>query len=275
MNILEQMQAVDRLVRRPGGLSDAIAAAVAGGDPLAPVLKTIDPKRLAAVAEDQALLTLARWWQPRFPGVLESATAILKPAELALALVGSPWFEQADGEDRRGTAFARGILDLIAAGRLEGSPWIEELLAYEYLLAVGLPNRALKQPLDEALEERLLSTRTRWFQGGRLLRPVVSLAVRWPVGAWHEGLVDDSDDPQARVHVLAALDDEVAEVEAPREAQEALAMLAAGASDKDLAQKLGKKATASIVGWMVDAEMLARAAPPAGEGRHRKRKKKR
>lgn len=270
MNILEQMQAVDRLVRRPDGLKDAIAA----GGVLGPVLKTVDPKRLAAVAEDQALLTLARWWQPRFPGVLESATALLKPADLALALVGSTWFEQADGEDRRGTAFARGILDLIAAGRLEGSPWIEELLAYEYLLAVGLPNRALKHEVDAQLEERLLAKRARWFEGGRLLRPVVSLSVRWPVGAWHEGLVEDTDDPQARVHVLCALADEVAEVEAPREAQEALAMLAAGAPDKEIAQRLGKKAAASVIGWMVDAEMLARSAPPAGEGRHRKRKNK-
>lgn len=251
MSLLEQMEAVDRLVRRPGDLP----ALLAGGGDDAAVLATIDAKRLDAVARMQALLTLGRWWQPRFPGAVESLTGALPQEELALALVGAPAFERAEGEDVKATAFVLGALDLAERGRLGDAPWLEDLLAYEYLLAVGLPRRAQGEPVDEALEARLLGPRTRWFEGGRLARRVVALTVAWPVGAWHEGTVED-EEPEPRVHALAVVDDEVAEVEAPVPALDALTLLAAGRDDKAIADKVGKKNASRLLGWLRDAEMI-------------------
>lgn len=252
MSLLEQMQTVDRLVRRPGDL----AALVARGGEDAAVLSTIDARRLEAVGRMQALLTLGRWWQPRFPAAVESLTGERAPEELALALVGSPSFERAEGEDVKGTAFVLGALELAASHQLrDDMPWLEELLAYEYLLAVGLPRRAQGEDVDEALEQRLLGKRTRWFEGGRLARRIVALSVTWPVGDWHEGIVED-DEPAPLVHMLAVVGDEVAEVEAPGQAIDALHVLAAGGDDKAVAQKVGKKNAVRILGWMRDAEML-------------------
>ncbi len=251
MGLLEQMEAVDRLVRRPGDLPGLLARA---GDDAA-VLKTIDPARLDAVARMQALLTLGRWWQPRFPGAVESLTGALPPEELALALVGAASFERAEGEDVKGTAFVLGALDLVAAGRARDVPWLEELLAYEYLLSIGLPRRAMDEPVDVDLEARLLGGRSRWFEGGRLARPVVALTVGWPVGAWHEGTVED-EEPEPRIHALAVVEDEVAEVEAPLQAIDALELLAQGADDKALAAKVGKKNASRLLGWLRDAEMI-------------------
>lgn len=251
MGLIEQMEAVDRLVRRPGDLSGLLARA---GDDAA-VLKTIDPARLDAVARMQALLTLGRWWQPRFPGAVESLTGALPAEELALALVGAASFERAEGEDVKGTAFVLGALDLVAAGRARDVPWLEELLAYEYLLSIGLPRRAMDEPVDVDLEARLLGGRSRWFEGGRLARPVVALTVGWPVGAWHEGTVED-EEPEPRIHALAVVEDEVAEVEAPLQAIEALELLAQGADDKALAAKVGKKNASRLLGWLRDAEMI-------------------
>lgn len=251
MGLLEQMEAVDALVRRPGDLPGLLARA---GDDAA-VLGTIDPARLDAVARMQALLTLGRWWQPRFPGAIESLTARIPAEELALALVGAASFERAEGEDVKGTAFVLGALDLVAAGRVREVPWLEELLAYEYLLAIGLPRRAVGEAVDADLEARLLGGRTRWFEGGRLRRPVVALTVGWPVGAWHEGNVED-EEPEPRVHALAVVDDEVAEVEAPPKALEALELLAEGQDDKAVANALGKKNANRLLGWLRDAEMI-------------------
>lgn len=253
MSLLEQMQTVDRLVRRPGDL----AALVAKGGPDAAVLSTIDPSRLDAVGRMQALLTLGRWWQPRFPAAVESLTGERPQEELALALVGAPSFERAEGEDVKGTAFVLGALELSASGQLgdEDRPWLEELLAYEYLLAIGLPRRAMGEDVDEALEKRLLAKRTRWFEGGRLARRIVALSVTWPVGDMHEGIVED-DEPAPLVHMLAVVEDEVAEVEAPGQAIDALHVLAAGGDDKAVAVKVGKKNATRILGWMRDAEML-------------------
>lgn len=251
MGLLEQMEAVDRLVRRPGDLPALLAQ---GGDDAA-VLRTIDAGRLDAVARMQALLTLGRWWQPRFPGAVETLTGALPAEELALALVGAPSFERAEGEDVKATAFVHGALDLAAAGRARGVPWLEELVAYEYLLAVGLPRRATGEPVDAELEARLLGRRSRWFEGGRLTRPVVALTVGWPVGAWHEGTVED-EEPEPRVHVLAVVDDEVTEVEAPMQAIDALGVLAGGGDDRAVAQAVGKKNAGRLLGWLRDADMI-------------------
>lgn len=251
-NVLEQMQAVDRLVRRPSDLGAMIAR---GGDEAA-VLSTIDARRLDAVGRMQALLTLGRWWQPRFPAAVESLTGERPQEELALALVGTASFELAEGEDVKGTAFVLGALELAKSGALgDDKPWLEELLAYEYLLAIGLPRRAQGEDVDEALEKRLLGKRTRWFEGGRLARKLVALTVTWPVSDWHEGIVED-DEPAPLVHMLAVVDDEVTEVEAPGQAIDVLHALAAGGDDKAVAAKVGKKNAARILGWMREAEML-------------------
>jgi hypothetical protein len=169
--------------------------------------------------------------------------------------VASPHFERAEGEDVKATAFVLGAVEVVAARPAAHVPWLDDLLAYEYLLAVGLPRRAQGEPVDDALEARLLAP-ARWFEGGRLRRRVVALPVRWPVGAWHEGTVED-EEPEPRAHVLAVVEDEVVEVEAPVEALDALALLAAGQDDKALAAKVGKKNASRLLGWLRDADMIA------------------
>lgn len=251
MGLLEQMAAVDRLVRRP----ETLKAAIDQGGPDAATLSTIDPARLDAFARMQALLTLGRWWQPRFPAVVDALAEDQGQEALARALVAAPAFEKAEGEDVKATAFVLGVLDLAAAGAFGDVPWLVDLLAYEYLLAVGLPRRAQRLDLDVDVEARLLGKRVRWFEGGRLARPVAALQVGWPVGAWHEGTVED-EEPEPRLHMLAVVEDEVAEVEAPATAAEALHLLAKGQDDKAVAAKIGKKNTTRLLGWMRDAEML-------------------
>jgi hypothetical protein len=264
--LLAQMLAVDALVRRPG----TYAAATAGADPMARVLATIDARRLVAVAASNAELTLARWWQPRYPGAVAAAAAHLGEAELAAALVASPAFEQATGEDVHGTSFARGLLELAAAGRLKDAPWIEEVLAYEWLLDAGLPLRAggATPPADVVdVERQLVLTRGRWVQGGRLLRPALLLRVRHPVGAWHEGDEEGLEaEPAATLHVLAVLEDEVAEVEVPGDAEPALDLLVKGAKDAEVASRIGRKPAAMLLGWLAEAGLLAAPAPRSGQG---------
>ncbi len=276
--LLAQMLAVDALVRRPG----TYPAATAGADPTARVLATIDARRLAAVAASNAELTLARWWQPRYPGAVAAAAAHLGEAELAAALVASPAFEQATGEDVRGTSFARGLLELAAAGRLEDAPWIEEVLAYEWLLDAGLPLRAggATPPSDVVdVERRLVLTRGRWVQGGRLLRPALLLRVKHPVGAWHEGDEEGLEaEPVPTLHVLAVLEDEVAEVEVPGDAEPALDLLVKGAKDAEVASRIGRKPAAMLLGWLAEAGLLAAAPPPGpgpGQGGGGRRKRRR
>lgn len=263
MSLLQQMLAVDALVRRPG----TYAAATGGADPTARVLGTIDARRLAAVAASNAELTLARWWQPRYPGAVAAAAGHLGDAELAAALVASPAFEQATGEDVHGTSFARALLEL--SGRLEDAPWVEEVLAYEWLLDAGLPLRAggATPPADVVeVERRLVLSRGRWVQGGRLLRPALLLRVKHPVGAWHEGDEEAlEEEPTPTLHVFAVLEDEVAEVEVPGDAEPALDLLVKGAPDAEVASRIGKKPAAMLLGWLAEAGLLA-AAPPKGQG---------
>lgn len=257
MGVLAQMLAVDRVVRDPAALPGLLAG---GPDGLAPadaeVLATVDRARLEAVADSQALALLGRWWAPRFPGAIESATAALgDPTALARALCAAPSFERAEGEDRTGAALVHGLLDLAAAGRTHDAPWLEELLAYEYLLEVGLPLRARGEPVDAALEARLLGPRATWLAGGRLRGELVALACEWPVGAWHEGQVDD-DEPDPRLHVLGVLGDEVVEVEVSPQARPALELLAQGAPDEQLAARIGRKNTGKLLGWLSEAGLL-------------------
>lgn len=269
--LLEQMLAVDALVRRPG----TYAAATAGADPTARLLATVDARRLGAVAASNAELTLARWWQPRYPGAVAAAAAHLGEAELAAALVASPAFEQATGEDVHGTSFARALLELAAAGRLADAPWIEEVLAYEWLLDAGLPLRAsgATPPADVLdVERRLVLTRGRWVQGGRLLRPALLLRVKHPVGAWHEGdeetIAEQGEEPAPTLHILAVLEDEVAEVEVPGDAEPALDLLVKGAKDAEVASRIGRKPAAMLLGWLAEAGLLAAAParPAPGQG---------
>ena len=112
-----------------------------------------------AFARMQALLTLGRWWQPRFPAVVDALAEPLGQEELARALVALPAFEKAEGEDVKATAFVLGVLDLAAKGTFGEAPWLVDLLAYEYLLAVGLPRRAQRQDLDPDVEAKLLGKR--------------------------------------------------------------------------------------------------------------------
>lgn len=254
MGLLEQMQAVDRLVRSPDGLQRLDAA-----DPAdRAVLETIDRRRLDAVARGHARLILGRWWAPRFPGTLQALGDDAARATLARALVGSPRFEQALEEDLLGTVFVPVLLDLLEGERLpEAAEWTRDVLVYEYLLGIGLPRRGRAEACDLAVEERLLDEQVSFLSGGRLSVPVAVATFDWPVAALHEGLpLEEADDPPEAV-VFMIEPDGVVEVEAPACAGDALDLLAQGASDKVLAQALDEE-WRPLRSWLREVGLVAR-----------------
>jgi len=254
VSLREQMDAVELLMRRPGELGRLAAAG--GGD--AAVLATIDPARLEAVARVQAGLVLARWWAPRFPAVVAALTAGASRAGLAADLVAADAFEAAQGEDELGSAFCGGLLELAAAG-WEAPDGLLELLAYEYLLAVGLPRRAVGEPVDADLEARLFAASgVSRLTGGRLARPVVVGAFAAPVSALHEDPAVDPEAVEAPEAVLLLADAEGAtEVGVGAEVVDALELLAGGAPDAALADALGTETWAELRADLAELGVLA------------------
>lgn len=241
MGLLEQMQAVDRLVRRPG----ALAAALGAADPAdREVLETIDPRRLAAVSGSHARQVLGRWWLPRFPATLAALGGDPAVDATARELVASDRFERAVEEDLTGAVLVHGLLDALEGGRLaDAAPWTRELLAYEYLLAVGLPRRAAREPLDPEVEARLLGPAVASHAGGRLRLPVLAVSGwEWPVAAIREGVSPDEAEEAPEAVLFLIEPDGAVEAEAPASAVAAIALLARGAADPEVSQSLG-------VGW--------------------------
>lgn len=237
MGLLEQMQAVDRLVRHPGELGSGRGLPTPEDRE---VLGTIDARRLAAVSKCHARMVLGRWWLPRFPATLAALGGDPAVDGLARELVSSDRFERALEEDLTAAVLVPGLLDALEAGRLPGAaPWVRELLAYEYLLAVGLPRRAANEPVDPEVEARLLGTQVTHHAGGRLRFPVVAVS-GWehPVAALREGTPPDEAD-EAPEAVLFLIEPEGAvEAEAPASVLVALGLLAQGAADPALNQAL-------------------------------------
>lgn len=251
MGLLEQMEAVDRLVRSPAELAHLTARD--GLD----VLGTIDAQRLEAVARSHARQILGRWWAPRFPATLQAVGDEAAREALARALVSSPRFEEALEEDLLGTVLVHGLLDELEAERLpEAAPWTRELLAYEYLLAIGLPRRGRAEACDQTVEERLLAEQVSFLSGGRLRVPVAVASFEWPVAALHEGTPpEEADDPPEAVVFMIEPEGAV-EVEAPGCAGDALDLLAQGASDKVLSQALDEE-WRPLRSWLRDLGVVA------------------
>jgi len=247
VGLLEQMLAVEALVRRP----DQLTALSAGDGEDAQVLATIDEARLEAVAITFANLALGRWWRPRFPATL---SAIEDPLALARQLVASPWFERAEGEDLTGVVLVQGLLDALEQG-LTAAPPTRDLLAYEYLLEVGLPRRAAGEAIDAGAEARLLENHVEWLSGGRLTLPVVACRFEFPVSALRAG-EDAAETPEG---ILFLLDPEGAtELEVDGIVVDALELLAQEADDASLHAAFDDEAEAeALLAWLRELGVIA------------------
>lgn len=229
MSLLEQMAWIDRLLRRPADLPEI--ASLPSED--AGVLATLDTARLDAVSGCHAALVVARWWQPRFPAVLATLSHFMGGQEkVARRLRASPSFLLAVEDDVTAAAFVGAVLELTADW--DGPEWVQDLLAYEYLLSTGLPRRGRDDPICPETEEALLADAV-WLEGGRLLRPVLTCPFTWPVGELREEPRDVEPAPQTVMFVIDA--QEVVEVELG-EAADALDLLAGGADDGSIGDVL-------------------------------------
>jgi len=248
VSLLEQMQGVDLLLRRPGALDDLLARLP---EQERGVFEGVDRARLSAVNASFVTLLVARWWQARFPATLATlAHALGGRLGAARALVASRAFEGAVGEDLTGSAIVGAVLDADEALPL----WLPDLVAYEYLLSTGLPRRARGEPIDAALEARALEEPS-WLSGGRLTREVLVASFAWPVGALQEEPHDAEPCPET--HLLAIVgDEELVDAEAPDVAVDALSLLAEGADDAVLRAALGEEADAAL-DWLRELGLLA------------------
>lgn len=251
MSVLEAMQRVDRLIRHP----EELAREQAG--PLAALLGTIDPVRLEAVGRAQAELVLARWWEPRFPATVATLAWALGGEgrqQAGRLLLRSEAFERAVGEDETGVALVDAVQGALAAGELRAPAWLGELLAYEYLLSVGFPRRARGEPVDAALEERLLPAGASWLTGGRLLHEVLLCPFAWPVAELEDEPHDAEPDPHARAFALVG--GELLDAPLPDAAGDALTLLASGATDEVLRAALEEEAEDAL-GWLRELGLVA------------------
>jgi len=226
VSLLEDMLALERVRRRPADLEREAQAH--------PVLHTVEPQRLRAVSASFARHVLGRWWQPRFGATFSQ---VADPAGLATRLIAGDAFEAAVGEDETAAVLIQGVLALREAGQLEAPEWLEDLLAYEYLLEVGLPRRAQGLEPDAAAEARLFVGRVRWFEGGRLSRPLAVAQFAVDVAALREG-----EEPEEECPPLAFGWDADGALEVPLsyEAADALELLASGASDAVVDEAFGE-----------------------------------
>lgn len=254
MSVLEAMQQVDRLIRHP----EELARAQEG--PLAALVSTIDPARLEAVHRSQAELVLARWWEPRFPAAVATLAWALGDegrdgrAAAGRLLLRSDAFEQAVGEDETAAALVGAVQGALGSGELSAPAWLSELLAYEYLLSVGYPRRARGEPIDAALEERLLPAGASWLTGGRLLHEVLLCPFAWPVAELEDEPHDAEPDPHARAFALVG--GELLDAPLPDAAGDALTLLAAGAGDEVLRAALAEEADDAL-GWLRELGLVA------------------
>ncbi len=251
MALLDQLRLLDRALRdvrvrealrtgdRGGRRLARFAGSVAPAD-LA-VLRAVDARRFEAVAQRQAEMIRDRWWKDRYPGAL-AGTALAIGAgtrEVALGALASPSFDRREGEDETGVALLGFILS--REDRTQDPEWLADLLAYEYLVATGLPRRAGNKAVDPTLEQRLLPEGTRFLapQARKpaksdlaLARKLVVLPSEYPSDEIREALRAGQKVPEldSRPHVvLFLLEEEAAtEVRAPALAHDLLDMLGQG-----------------------------------------------
>jgi len=254
--LLDQLRLLDRALRdvrvrealrtgdRGGRRLARFAGSVAPAD-LA-VLRAVDARRFEAVAQRQAEMIRDRWWKDRYPGAL-AGTALAIGAgtrEVALGALASPSFDRREGEDETGVALLGFILS--REDRTQDPEWLADLLAYEYLVATGLPRRSKNKPVDQGLEQRLLPEGTRFLapQARKpakadlaLARKLVVLPSEYPSDEIREALRAGQNVPEldARPHVvLFLLEEEAAtELRAPALAHDLLDVLGQGSVAPD------------------------------------------
>ncbi len=289
MALLDQLRLLDRALRdvrvrealrtgdRGGRRLARFAGSVAPAD-LA-VLRAVDARRFEAVAQRQAEMIRDRWWTPRFPGVLAGAARALGATtrDVALGALASPYFDRREGEDETGVALLGFVL--AREDRSEDPEWLADLIAYEYLVSVGLPRRLRKQKVDEGLEQRTLPEGTRFLvpaskRAGKeelvLARKLVVLPAEYPVSQLRDALRGGQEVPEleAEPHaVVFVIDAEGAtELRTPALAHDLLDMLgqAPVASSGVLAafDPQDRRAAHTALALLVEAGVVAGPLPP-------------
>jgi hypothetical protein len=144
VSLKDQIVFIDRALREPALRGRFVAGDVSelSGDDGA-MLTTMDGARLSAFASYLCEKVALRFWWERFPATVRATAwclsegASMEPALVARAVMQSPWFERAEGEDRTGIALLGWLTQELAPPR-----WLREIAAYEYLLNCGLPRLA-------------------------------------------------------------------------------------------------------------------------------------
>jgi hypothetical protein len=294
MALLDQLRLLDRALRdvrvrealrtgdRGGRRLARFAGSVAPAD-LA-VLRAVDARRFEAVAQRQAELIRDRWWAPRFPGILLGAAKALggTTRDVALGTLASPVFDRREGADETGAALLGYVLG--REDRTNDPEWLSELVAYEYLVALGLPRRAKGETarLDVSLEERILPEGTRFLEVPKkakahdlsLARKVVVLPLEFPVSQIREALLAGQDvagDVDGEPHVLVFTFEKEGATEQSfgARAHDVLDLIAAapleGVRLLESFEVEDRYEVHGIVSALVDAGILTGTKPPAVE----------
>jgi hypothetical protein len=292
MSLLDQLRLLDRALRdvrvrealrtgdRGGRRLARFAGSVAPAD-LA-VLRAVDARRFEAVAQRQAEMIRDRWWTPRFPGTLAGAARAIQATtrDVALGVLASASYDKREGEDETGAALLGFVLG--REDRSEDPAWLQDLLAYEYLVAVGLPRRSRAEKLDLALEQRLLPEGTRFIEPlakkaakGKaaeisLARKVIALPLEYPASDIRESLrtnqdVPDEIEPEPHVVVFVLEPEAATELRVPAVGHDVLDMvMAAPIEGKSLLEAFGaddREAAHTAVRVLIEAGVLAGAVP--------------
>ena len=273
MRVREALRTGDRGGRRLARFAGSVAPADLA------VLRAVDARRFEAVAQRQAEMIRDRWWTARFPGTL-AGTALGIAAttrDVALGALAAPTFDRREGEDETGIALLGYVLG--REDRTEDPEWLADLVAYEYLTAVGLPRRAGKQVVDLALEARALPEGTRFLDNVpkkpakddlALARRVVVLPVEYPVGEIREALRAAQEVPEldASPGVIVFLVDEegATEIHVPALGHDLLDVLGQGpvppAAILDAFDPEDKRAAHGALSVLVEAGVVTGPLPP-------------
>ena len=295
MSLLDQLRLLDRALRdvrvrealrtgdRGGRRLARFAGSVAPAD-LA-VLRAVDARRFEAVAQRQAEMIRDRWWTPRFPGTLAGAARAIQATtrDVALGVLASASYDKREGEDETGAALLGFVLG--REDRSEDPAWLQDLLAYEYLVAVGLPRRSRAEKLDLALEQRLLPEGTRFIEPlakkaakGKaaeisLARKVIALPLEYPASDIRESLrtnqdVPDEIEPEPHVVVFVLEPEAATELRVPAVGHDVLDMvMAAPIEGKSLLEAFGadRVEVYSVLEALIDSDIVAGARPARPE----------
>lgn len=302
MALLDQLRLLDRALRdvrvrealrtgdRGGRRLARFAGSVAPAD-LA-VLRAVDARRFEAVAQRQAEMIRDRWWTARFPGILGGTALALAATtrEVALGALASPSFDRREGEDETGVALLGYVLG--REDRTNDPDWLSDLIAYEYLVAVGLPRRMRKEKVDDQLELRALPEGARFLEpqgkkGGKedlaLARKIVVLPSEYPSSDIRDALRAGQEVPEmdAEPHaVVFVIEPEGAtELRIPAIGHDFLDLLVQGplpsSTALDAFDQDDKKAAHSAIALLIESGVVTGplpAPPPEPEPKRRGKK---